>query len=162
MSNEEKNLIEKNDSLKGEDVKHIQDIAIEYEEQYEGFVPHPSILEGLKRSDPTFPERVVSMAESLSNAEIRKIDAEIRKMDAETRKIDADSKLEGKVVAQEGLGLIFIFTLALILIGASILLVFKGHEMLAIVPFFGGMAPIITAAIQNLRKPSGDPKESKQ
>ena len=44
------------------------------------------------------------------------------------------------------------FILALVLIGVSVFLVLKGYGLIAIVPFLGGISPIITTVINNLTK----------
>jgi hypothetical protein len=155
MKNEENDLIEKeNANLFGDkkDEFTVTELSVEKYEHFEAFYPHPDIFEGLSKVDQSFPREVMDMAKANSEAEIRKVDAEIRKTDAEIRKMDEENKLDHRNVTQEGIGQVFIFILTLILIGVSVFLALEGHELLAIAPFLGGMIPIITAAIQSLKK----------
>jgi uncharacterized membrane protein len=123
-------LEEKNESL----TVYEQEVSI----QYAGPVPHPLIFEGLKKVDPSFSERVMKMAEANNDAEIR-----IK---------EQKSKRKQQKIGLEARGQLFIFILALILIGVSVFLVLKGYGLIAIVPFLGGISPIITTVINNLMK----------
>ena len=140
--NEERSLVDDNEDSPVKDekgiyvIQELQESAIY--EQYEGFIPHPEIFKGLSEVDSSFPERVMKMAEDNNELEIR-----IK---------DQESKLAQKKVNLEARGQVFIFTLALILIGASVIFAFAGLEKLAIPAIIGGMAHIFTTAIRNLRK----------
>ena len=112
---------------------------------FEGAIPPPEYLKGYGELNPSLPMEIVNMAKASNDAEIRRADAEVRKMDEE-------SKLEHRRVTQGTVEIVLIFMLTLSLVGASVALVLLGHEMFAIATLVGGLIPVITAAIQNLRK----------
>jgi uncharacterized membrane protein len=96
-----------------------------------GPLPSPDILAGYKELKPDLPDIIIQWAENYNHMNIRKIDRES---------------------ASLGRGQVFSFLLGLTGFGISALFAFKGLEAGAIAAAIGGVAPIIVAAIGNLRK----------
>jgi len=146
MENEHGNpLEEKNENIpveSGNPSEEKNENVIVYEQEvsvrYQGPIPDPYTFYKLKEVDPSFPERVMKMAESNNDVEIK-----IK---------EQKSKRKQQEIGLESRGQLFIFILALVLIGVSVFLVLKGYELIAIVPFLGGISPIITTVINNLAK----------
>jgi uncharacterized membrane protein len=99
--------------------------------QYNGPIPPASELEQLKAVDPSFPERVMCIAEAHAAADIRK----------------KDRFSIAPIIGQIASLLISCFGF-----GISVLFAFKGIEAGAIAAIIGGISPIIIAALSNLKK----------
>ncbi|MDR1576346.1 MAG: hypothetical protein LBS37_10115 [Treponema sp.] len=80
---------------------------------------------------PDLPERIVKMAEIETEADVRRIDRESSSI---------------------GRGQVFSFVLGMAGFGLAAVFALKGMETGAIAAAIGGVAPIIVAAIGNLRK----------
>jgi uncharacterized membrane protein len=106
-------------------------IVVQTSELYQGPIPHPDILKKFGTIDPSYPERIMKMTEDNNRSEIR------------IRERDSMLGLFGQV---------FSFALGLAGFGISALFAFRGLETGAIAAAIGGVAPIIVAAIGNLRK----------
>jgi uncharacterized membrane protein len=107
---------------------------IETHELYSGPIPHPDFLKKFGDIDPSFPERIMRMTEDNNKADVTMRDR---------------FSLTGIVVPI--LGQIFSFLISCIGFGAAILLGLKGIEAGAITATIGGIAPIVIAALTNLR-----------
>ena len=105
--------------------------ALQTSELYQGPIPHPDILKKFGTVDPSYPERIMKMTEDNNQLEIR-----IRERDS----------MLGL------LGQIFSFTLGLTGFGLSAFFAMKNLETGAVAAAIGGIAPIIIAALGNLRK----------
>jgi uncharacterized membrane protein len=103
--------------------------------QYNGPIPPASELEQLKAVDPSFPDRVMRIAESHAAADVRKKDR---------------FSLAGLVVPI--IGQIASVLISCFGFGISILFAFKGIETGVIAAIIGGISPIIIAALANLKK----------
>lgn len=105
------------------------------QELYAGPIPHPSIMRGFQEIDPSFPERIISMTEKIT-------DAQIKAMETSTK-----ANLVQPIIGQ-------IATLLIVLsgIGAAVFFVMKGVSSAAVVSILGGISPIIAAALQSLKK----------
>lgn len=44
---------------------------VEVKQMYKGMLPHPQTMQGFKEIDPSFPERIMKMAEEHAKANIR-------------------------------------------------------------------------------------------
>jgi uncharacterized membrane protein len=100
-------------------------------ELYQGPIPHPDILKKFGTVDPSYPERIMKMTEDNNKIEIR------------MRERDSIMSFTGQI---------FSFALGLAGFGLSVVFVLKGLEAGAIAAAIGGVAPIIVAALGNLRK----------
>jgi len=98
--------------------------SIQTREIYQGPIPHPEILKKFGEVHPSYPERILKMAEDTNAAAIK-------------------TGVRGQV---------FSFILGLSGFGVAALLAFNGLEGGAIAAAIGGVAPIIVAALGNLRK----------
>ena len=153
MENKSGNPLEKKENVMVEADNPLEENngnVIVYEEEvslliHKGPIPDAETFYRLQQIDPSFPGTIIKMAVQSSDAEIRKIDAEIKRKEEK-------SKLKERKLKLEARGQLFIFILALILIGVSVFLVLKGYGLIAIVPFLGGISPIITTVINNLAK----------
>ncbi|MDR3341993.1 MAG: hypothetical protein LBT14_04250 [Treponema sp.] len=105
--------------------------AIQTHEIYQGSLPHPDILKKLGEIDPSYPERIMKMTEDNNRAEII------------NKNRESISGILGQILS---------FALGCVGFGLSALFAFKGLETGAIAAAIGGIAPIIVAAIGNLRK----------
>jgi uncharacterized membrane protein len=94
-------------------------------------LPPASELEQLKAVDPSFPERIMRIAESHAAADIRQ----------------KDRFSMTPIIGQIASVLISCFGF-----GISILFAFKGIETGVIAAIIGGISPIIIAALVNLKK----------
>jgi uncharacterized membrane protein len=98
---------------------------------YSGPIPPPQVLAGFRELMPDLPERIVKMAEIETEADVRRIDRESSSI---------------------GRGQVFSFVLGMAGFGLAAVFALKGMETGAIAAALGGVAPIIVAAIGNLRK----------
>jgi uncharacterized membrane protein len=101
------------------------------QEFFSGPLPPPEALKAYREIDPGYPERLMKMAEAHAAADVYK---------------------KYKEPFNVTLGQILSFSLGLTGFGISALFAFKGLESGAIAAAIGGVAPIIIAALGNLRK----------
>jgi uncharacterized membrane protein len=101
------------------------------QELFSGPLPPPESLKGYSEINADYPERIMRMAEAHSAADVHQ---------------------KYKESFNITLGQVFSFALGCIGFGLSALFVLKGLEAGAIAAAIGGVAPIIVAAIGNLRK----------
>jgi uncharacterized membrane protein len=99
--------------------------------QYNGPIPPASELQGLQSIEPSFPERVMRIAEKHADADIRKKD---------------------RFSIAPIIGQIASFLIACMGFGIGVIFAFKGIETGAVTAIIGGIAPIIIAALSNLKK----------
>jgi uncharacterized membrane protein len=99
--------------------------------QYNGPIPPASELQQLKSVDPAFPERVMRIAEAHAAAEVRRKD---------------------RFSLYPIFGQIASFLMGCMGFGIGAFFAFKGIEAGAIAAIIGGIAPIIIAALSNLKK----------
>jgi hypothetical protein len=92
-------------------------------------------LEGLKRVDLSFPERIMQIAEAHAKADVQ----------AKSR--DSFSALVTPIIAQ-----VITFLLGIAGIGGCIYLSRAGHEAGGIAAIVGSFSPMIIAALSNLKK----------
>jgi uncharacterized membrane protein len=107
---------------------------IEAQEVYSGPIPHPDFLKKFGDIDPSFPERIMKMAEDNNKADIT---------------MRNRFSLSGLISPL--LGQIFSFLISGIGFGAAILFGLRGIETGAIAATIGGIAPIIIAALANMK-----------
>jgi uncharacterized membrane protein len=105
--------------------------AVQTRELYQGPIPHPDILKKFGTVDPSYPERIMNMAE-------------------ENNKNTNTNRTRDSVAGL--LGMVFSFALGLAGFGVAAIFGFKGIEAGAIASVIGGVAPIVVAALGNLRK----------
>ena len=107
----------------------------EISETYQGPLPDPIMLERYKNADPSFPERIVCMAEAHNAADVR------------TKNRISLSNLLIPIIGQ-------VFTLLLGAGGilACIYLAKSGYPEGAIAAIVGSFSPIIINAIKGLRR----------
>jgi Predicted membrane protein len=113
----------------------VQRVHVEQSEIYEGPLPHPDIVKAFKEIDPSFPDRIFSMAEKHADADIRMQD-----------------RISKANLITPILGQIFTFLLGALGIGAGVFLAMKGMTGGAIASIIGGFSPIVINALRNLRK----------
>jgi uncharacterized membrane protein len=101
------------------------------QEFFSGPLPPPEALKAYGEIDPGYPERLMKLAEAHAAADVHK---------------------KYKEPFNVTLGQVLSFTLGLTGFGLSALFALKGLETGAIAAAIGGVAPIIIAAIGNLRK----------
>jgi uncharacterized membrane protein len=118
--------------------KDLQVQFLARQEYFSGPLPPPAELKGYMDIDPGYPDRLMKLAESHSEATI------LLKRE--------EAYLKHQEAASMGRGQVFSFALGLTGFGISALFAFKGLEAGAIAAAIGGVAPIIVAAIGNLRK----------
>jgi uncharacterized membrane protein len=99
--------------------------------QYNGPIPPASELQQLKAVDPAFPERVMRMAEAHAEADVRR---------------------KNRFSLSPILGQAASFLLSCMGFGIGVLFAFKGIEAGAITAIISGIAPIIIAALSNLKR----------
>jgi uncharacterized membrane protein len=107
---------------------------VETQEMYAGPIPHPDTLKKFGNIDSSFPERIMRMTEDNNKADII---------------IRNRFSLAGLVVPL--VGQIFSFLISCIGFGVAIVFGLKGIEMGAIAATIGGIAPIVIAALTNLK-----------
>jgi uncharacterized membrane protein len=101
------------------------------QEFFSGPLPPPEALRAYGEIDPGYPERLMKLAEAHAAADVHR---------------------KYKEPFNVTLGQVLSFTLGLTGFGLSALFALKGLETGAIAAAIGGVAPIIVAAIGNLRK----------
>jgi uncharacterized membrane protein len=88
-------------------------------------------MEGYKRIDPSYPERILQMAE---------------------KHAEADVFMEKEAAKSVSRGQVFSFILCIIGFGVAVLLAVMKLEAAAITAAIGGVSPIIISAIVNNKK----------
>jgi len=101
------------------------------QEIFSGPLPPPDTLKGYSEVNPNYPERLMKMAEAHAAADVHQ---------------------KYKEPFNVTLGQIFSFLLGLSGFGLSAFLAIRGLGAGAIAVAIGGVAPIVVAAIGNLRK----------
>jgi len=116
---------------------------------YSGLIPHPDILAGFQRIDPTMPAQVVEMARlSLDRAhEIQLAKIETDNKDSEREAAIAEYAVK-KAASYDFRGQILVFLLVAMVLGFAILAAFNGYENLGIAIVSGGFVVIATSAIR--------------
>lgn len=99
--------------------------------QYNGPIPPAAELEQLRAIDPSFPERVMRIAESHAAADVRRKD---------------------RFSMVPIIGQIASFLISCMGFGIGVFCAIKGIEAGAVTAIIGGIAPIIIAALSNIRK----------
>jgi uncharacterized membrane protein len=107
---------------------------IETQELYSGPIPHPDFLKKFGDVDPSFPERIMKMAEDNNKADV----------------VMRNRFSRAGLIAPL-LGQIFSFLISCIGFTTAILFGLKGIEAGAITATIGGIAPIIIAALTNIK-----------
>jgi uncharacterized membrane protein len=100
-------------------------------EIFNGPLPPPSVLKGYAELNPDYPERIFRMTEAYAAANVKK------------------KYKEASAITNSQ---IFSFALGIAGFGAAVLLGLKGIEGGAIAATIGGIAPIVIAALSNLKK----------
>ena len=104
-------------------------------ESYSGPLPHPDILRGFQEINPDYPNRIFDMAEENNKANIR-----------------AQDRITIANIVIPVIGQVFTFLLGLCGVGAGIFLALRGHSAASIAAILSGLAPIVIAAIQNMKQ----------
>jgi uncharacterized membrane protein len=103
---------------------------IETQELYSGPIPHPDFLKKFGDIDPSFPERIMKMTEDNNKADVT---------------------MKNRFSLAPLLGQMFSFLISCIGFGTAILFGLKGIQAGAITATIGGIAPIIIAALANIK-----------
>jgi uncharacterized membrane protein len=111
--------------------KNNQLVVEARQEVFSGPLPPPEYLQRYKNIDDGYAERIFRMAED-HNA--------------------ADVAIKKSRAASPVLGQVFSFLISMAGFGTAILFAFKGIEAGAITAIIGGIAPIIIAALSNLKR----------
>jgi len=109
----------------------LQVQAIQTQEIYQGPIPHPEVLKKFQEVDPSYPERLMVMAEENNRAAIRR---------------------EDKIIGLKTLGQVLSFTLGLAGFVLAAVFGLHGAETGAIASLLAGISPVIIAALANLKK----------
>jgi len=127
MANQSNNLPNQDD----------QSVVVARQETYVGPLPDPKMLEEYKNAGPSFPERIMAMAEAHNAADVT------------TKYRMSLSNLIVPIIGQ-------VFTLVLGAGGiiAGIYLATAGYSGPAIVSVISGFSPIIITALRNLKRNS--------
>jgi uncharacterized membrane protein len=118
-----------------EDASFIQ--SFEKEEVYSGPVPSPEYLQAFGLVDPSFPERIMKMTEENNRAEVT--------MKNRFSLVNMIVPIIGQAAS---------FLISCIGFGTAIFLAMRGIEGPAIAATIGGIAPIVIAALANLKAKS--------
>jgi uncharacterized membrane protein len=105
-------------------------IIAERTDLFIGPIPPPAVLQGYVSIDPSIPNRIITMAEKLNDAEVSK---------------------SNRWSFTLAFGQIMSFTIGLVGIAACVLLALKGLEGGAIAAIAGGFTPMVIAALSNLK-----------
>jgi len=114
-------------------------IASQY---FQGPIPSPEILSNYSKADPTFPERVMKMAES----EIKhrqEMDKDALKADIEMTKIEVKTEAVATIIGQ-----ILGFLIAITAISAGVYTTLMGHPVTGGIIGTGGLAGLVSAFIK--------------
>ena len=103
--------------------------------EYQGPIPDPDILVRYKNADPSFPERIIKMAETHNAADVL-----------------AKNRMSLSNLILPVIGQVFTFVLGLGGIVAGIHLAKVGHSGPAVASVISGFSPIVITALRNLRR----------
>jgi uncharacterized membrane protein len=121
---------------------------------YRGPIPPPNMLEGYREIDPSFPERIIKMAEralDMADKELEIIadtqnkDLNIRQQEAETKRKAVDDDAKYNFRAQ-----MIILIMVISVLGTATLLGMNGFSGIAYFVVGSGFATIIIAAIKGV------------
>ena len=124
--------------LMANQIQNKQNKQIVHEERYEiiqGPLPNPEILERYKNADPTFPERIMRMAEAHNAADII-----------------AKNRISLSNLITPIIGQVFTLFLGAGSILSCVYLAISGYPGPAIAAIVSGFSPIIIGALRNLRR----------
>jgi uncharacterized membrane protein len=122
-----------NRPAKNRNSKDNLDFVVEQRSVFSGPLPLPETLRGYGSIDPQYPERIFSLAEAYTLAEIK------------------GKNTESLAVV---LGMLLSFVVSLAGLGACIFLALKGLTAESITAAVTGFSPILVNAISNLKRPS--------
>ena len=109
------------------------EIVVHQEHQFSGLLPHPDVLVGYEKIDPTFPERIMKMAEANNDASIQ----------------HEKSLIEGSL-KNERRGQWLAFFLGVLGLIVGVVLSLLGFSSAAIAAIIGSLAPILIASINSV------------
>lgn len=109
------------------------EIVVHQEHQFSGSLPHPDVLVGYEKIDPTFPERIMKMAEANNDASIQ----------------HEKSLIEGSL-KNERRGQWLAFFLGVLGLIVGVVLSLLGFSSAAIAAIIGSLAPILIASINSV------------
>lgn len=109
------------------------EIVVHQEHQFSGPLPHPDVLVGYEKIDPTFPERIMKMAETNNDASIQ----------------HEKSLIEGSL-KNERRGQWLAFFLGVLGLIVGVVLSLLGFSSAAIAAIIGSLAPILIASINSV------------
>ena len=114
-----------------------QEIAqhIHQELMYSGPIPAPETLEGYKKTDPSYPERIMKMAEAHNAADVT-----------------AKNRISLSDLITPLIGQVFTLILGAGGILACIYLAMAGYTLPAIVAVVGGFSPVAAGAFKTIRR----------
>lgn len=107
---------------------------------YQGDVPHPEILDGLGKVNPTFPERVFAIAEEASKERVRASQASTENA---RMLVESENKFKSR-------GQMLTFTLFVLILGVTVFLAIIGMTGPAIAACLGGFATLGVSAINGI------------
>jgi uncharacterized membrane protein len=107
---------------------------VETQEMYAGPIPNPDTLKKFGDIDPSFPERIMRMTEDNNKADVT-----------------MRNRFSFTSLLVPLLGQIFSFAISCIGFGVAIVFGLKGIEVGAVTATIGGIAPIVIAALTNLK-----------
>lgn len=117
-----------------------QSLQVQQVQFYQGNVPHPDILKGLKDVDPSFPERVFKIAEEAAAERIR----------ASKDSTENARKLLESEKTFRTRGQVLTFLLFCLVLGVTVFLAYLGMTGPAIAACIGGFATIGISAINGM------------
>ena len=110
-------------------------VQVGVQELYAGPIPHPETLRQFGEVDPSFPERLMKMTEENNRADVTEKD----RMSLVSLAVPVIGQIGSFLISAMGFGTAIFFGL-------------KGIEGGAIAAALGGIAPIVIAALANLKK----------
>lgn len=120
--------------------KNVQQLKVQQVQFYQGSVPHPDIIQGLKNIDPSYSDIVMRIAKEAA-------DERVRASKAVTD--NAKSLLEGER-AFKTRGQILTFILFVLVLSVTVFLAYIGMAGAAIAACLGGFATIGVSAINGM------------
>jgi uncharacterized membrane protein len=118
--------------MKQEGKTHVEQQML-VAEHHSGPLPTPDVLKGYQAVDPTFPERIMKMAEANNNASI----------ESEKQIISGSFKSEKR-------GQLLAFVLGILGLIAGLCLAFKGLSAASVAAIITSLAPVLIASINNV------------
>lgn len=109
------------------------EIVVHQEHQFSGPLPHPDVLVGYEKIDPTFPERIMKMAEANNDASIQH-----------------EKSLIERSLKNERRGQWLAFFLGVLGLIVGVVLSLLGFSSAAIAAIIGSLAPILIASINSV------------